>query len=67
MTAYYNEFDPKAAAGLRALIEDGFIAPGDVDTRSIAEVQPDDLRIHAVPFLRRYRPLVGCPPWRDVV
>lgn len=41
--AYYNEFDPKAAAWLRELISAGLIAPGDVDTRSIAEVSPYDL------------------------
>jgi len=44
MGAYYNEIDPDAALILRALIADGVIAPGDVDTRSIKEVQPDDLR-----------------------
>ncbi len=43
MTAYYNEFNPKAAAKLRSLIARGLIAPGEVDTRSIAEVVPDDL------------------------
>lgn len=43
MSAYYNEFDPKAAAWLRELIKEGHIADGDVDTRSITEVQPDDL------------------------
>lgn len=41
--AYYNEFDPKAAAWLRNLIEAGLIAPGDVDERSIADVRPEDL------------------------
>ncbi len=44
MAAYYNEVDPKAAAGLRALITDGLIAPGDVDERPIQEVQGDDLK-----------------------
>lgn len=44
MAAYYNEFDPFAAAWLRNLIAGGHIAPGDVDERSIIEVQPDDLR-----------------------
>lgn len=43
MTAYYNENDPGAAAWLRDLIEAGHIAAGDVDERSIADVQPDDL------------------------
>ena len=44
MTAYYNEFDPGAAAWLRELIKSGQIAAGDVDERSIEDVQPDDLR-----------------------
>ncbi len=44
MTAYYNEFEPKAAAWLRELIRGGHIAPGDVDERSILDVTPDDLR-----------------------
>jgi DNA (cytosine-5)-methyltransferase 1 len=43
MSAYYNEIDPKAAAWLRELIKGGHIAAGDVDERSIADVQPDDL------------------------
>lgn len=47
MGAYYNEIDPDAAHILRALIADGVIAPGDVDTRSIAEVQPNDLLPYA--------------------
>jgi len=41
--AYYNEIDPAAAHILRAMIAGGVVAPGDVDTRSIKEVQPDDL------------------------
>lgn len=43
MTAYYNEFDPKAAAWLRELIKQGHIAPGVVDTRSIEDVLPSEL------------------------
>lgn len=43
MTAYYNENDPKAAAWLRALIDNNLIAPGDVDERSIEDVRPDEL------------------------
>lgn len=43
MTAYYNEFDPFAAAWLRELIADGLIAPGTVDERSIEDVTPNDL------------------------
>ena len=44
MSAYYNEFDPFAAAWLRELIKAGHIAPGDVDERSIKDVKADDLR-----------------------
>ncbi len=43
MTAYYNEIDPYAAQWLRNLISAGHIAPGDVDERSIVDVQTDDL------------------------
>ena len=45
---YYNEFDPKAAAWLRQLIAAGLIPPGEVDTRSITDVSPNDLR----PFMQ---------------
>ena len=44
MSAYYNEFDPFAAAWLRELIKDRQIADGEVDERSIVDVRPDDLR-----------------------
>ena len=44
--AYYNENDPRAAAWLRELVRRGLIAPGDVDERSICDVQPDDLRTY---------------------
>ena len=44
MTAYYNENNPFAAAWLRELIKANLIAQGDVDERSIKEVQPEDLR-----------------------
>lgn len=41
--AYYNEIDPWAAAWLRELIVAGLIPDGDVDERSITEVEPNDL------------------------
>ena len=41
---YYNEFDPKSAAWLRDLIGSRLIPNGIVDERSIAEVNPGDLR-----------------------
>ena len=47
MTAYYNEFDPKAAAWLRELIKQNLIAPGEVDGRSIEDVKPNDLKGYA--------------------
>jgi len=43
MPAYYNEIEPFAAQWLRNLISAGHIAAGDVDERSIVDVQPDDL------------------------
>lgn len=43
MTAWYNENNPAAAHILQQQINDGVIAPGIVDTRSIKDVQPDDL------------------------
>jgi DNA (cytosine-5)-methyltransferase 1 len=44
MAAYYNEIESYAAQWLRNLIAKGLIADGEVDTRSILDVQPDDLR-----------------------
>lgn len=44
MPAYYNEIEPFAAQWLRNLIARNLIAPGEVDERSIVDVQPDDLR-----------------------
>lgn len=44
MAAYYNEIEPYAAQWLRNLIAKGLIPDGEVDTRSIVNVQPDDLR-----------------------
>jgi DNA (cytosine-5)-methyltransferase 1 len=44
MAAYYNEIEPYAAEWLRNLIKAGLIPHGEVDTRSIVDVAPDDLR-----------------------
>ncbi len=44
MRVYYNEIDPYAAQWLRNLSDAEYIAQGDVDERSIADVQPSDLR-----------------------
>lgn len=43
MTAYYNEIDPYAAQWLRNLMAAGHIAEGEVDERSITEIQHEDL------------------------
>ena len=42
--AYYNEYDKNAAAWLRELIKRGLITDGEVDERSVLEVQPEDLK-----------------------
>lgn len=41
---YYNEFDDKTAQWLRNLIDGGQIPQGHVDSRSITEVEPDELK-----------------------
>lgn len=42
--AYYNEIEPYLADWLRDQMIEGLIPVGDVDERSIEDVQPDDLR-----------------------
>ena len=44
LSAYYNEIEPYAAQWLRNLMAKGLIADGEVDTRSIVDVSPDELR-----------------------
>lgn len=44
MAAYYNEFNHEAAAWLRELIKRKLIADGEVDERSIIDVQANDIR-----------------------
>lgn len=44
MAAYYNEIEPTAILWLRAAMDAGIIAPGEIDTRPIQEVKADDLR-----------------------
>ena len=43
MAVYYNEIDAYPALWLRNLIKAGHLPEGDVDERSIADVQPGDL------------------------
>jgi DNA (cytosine-5)-methyltransferase 1 len=67
--AYYNEIEPFAAQWLRNLIAAGHIAPGDVDTRSIADVGPDDLRgytqCHFFAGIGGWSAAVRMAGWRD--
>ena len=42
--AYYNDNDPFVCEWVRNLIRAGLIMEGEVDNRSITEVQPDDVR-----------------------
>ena len=44
MTAYYNEIEPYAAEWLRNLIAAGHLPAGDVDERSIVDVEPSELK-----------------------
>ena len=41
---YYNEWDSFAAEWLKQLIKDDLIPDGEVDSRSIADVRPEDLK-----------------------
>lgn len=44
MAVYYSDADPAACAWLRELLAAGLLPAGDVDERSILEVEPADLR-----------------------
>lgn len=44
MSIYYNEFNPESAAILRELMKENIIPYGDVDERSIIEVNQDEIR-----------------------
>jgi DNA (cytosine-5)-methyltransferase 1 len=43
VSAYYNEIDPYCVEWLRNLIREGLIADGEVDERSICDVQASDV------------------------
>lgn len=43
MKVYYNEFDKKKCAALKALMDDGHITKGDIDDRPIQQVTAVDL------------------------
>jgi DNA (cytosine-5)-methyltransferase 1 len=46
MSVYYNEIDAYAAQWLRNLISKNLIAKGDVDARSICDVDSDDIKMY---------------------
>lgn len=43
MTVYYNDIDPFVCAWLEELMKDGLISAGEIDDRSIADIDPGDL------------------------
>lgn len=43
-SVYYNEIEPYCAAWLKNLMDEELIPAGDIDTRSIEDVTPNDLR-----------------------
>lgn len=57
MTAYYNEHDPYAAQWLRNLITAGHLAKGEVDERSIVDINPGDLARDGNGTPRRSQPI----------
>jgi len=44
MVAYYNEWEPYAAQWLKNLIAEGHLPDGDVDERSITEVEANEIK-----------------------
>jgi DNA (cytosine-5)-methyltransferase 1 len=69
MAVYYNECDAFAAGWLRELIKAGLIAPGEVDERSIEDVQPEDVRgftqCHWFAGIGTWSYALRCAGWED--
>lgn len=69
MTAYYNEFEPFAAAVLRELIKAGAIEDGEVDERDIQEVKAEDLegftQVHLFAGFGVWSHALRCSGWPD--
>ncbi|MBX4530654.1 DNA cytosine methyltransferase [Klebsiella pneumoniae] len=69
MVAYYNEVDPHAVQHLRNLIDAGHIAPGVVDTRSIEDVTPNDIKgfnqCHFFAGIGGWSLALRCAGWSD--
>ena len=66
---YYNELDRKKAAWLRELIKVNAIAKGEVDERSITDVQPGDLdgfdQCHFFAGIGIWSYALRCAGWPD--
>ena len=69
MAVYYNDSDPAACAWLRELIAAGLLPAGEVDERSIMDVEPaDPVFVKAVVVWFRFQaacsagPAMGPPP-----
>jgi len=41
---YYNDNDPQKCAWVKELIKAGIVADGEVDSRPIQQVQPEDIK-----------------------
>ena len=67
--AVYNEIDPFCVEWLKRLILADLIAPGDVDSRSIEDVHPDDWRgygqVHAFAGIGVWSYALRCAGWPD--
>lgn len=44
MVSYYNDIEPSAILWLEQAIREGYIPEGDIDSRPIQEIHPDDLK-----------------------
>jgi len=68
-SAYYNENDPFAVAWLRELIKAGHITPGEVDERSIEDVEAADLegftRCHFFAGIAGWEQALALAGWAD--
>lgn len=58
MTAYYNEIDLYCAEWLKNLMAADLIPQGEVDTRDIREIKPDEIRGYT-----QYHFFAGCGGW----
>lgn len=69
MNVYYNEFDKKKCAALSQLMKDGYISKGEIDDRSIRDVQPADLKefeqCHFFAGIGLWAYALQCAGWGD--